>query len=222
MREHLNEMFKLNVSYSIMKRVKKLILEKLEGSYIDEFNKLEAYAQELRETNPGTNMIINISKEASDQGKRRFIKRRLAKRTYDRGLGIALKAYAELKEFTSIFLSCKHSSLVTVDDFVYSGTKDPGNFKHSGFSSIPVSSTIFPRLNTLGMSFVHADFDVDGVNVPHFHPRATETALVLKGKIYSGFVDSGNRVFAKVNSITKYSLTSSENCASMSFPSSAV
>ncbi|PHT42437.1 Germin-like protein subfamily 3 member 2 [Capsicum baccatum] len=152
----------------------------------------------------------------------RFIKRRLAKRTYDRGLGIALKAYAELEEFTSIFLSCKHSSLVTVDDFVYSGTKDPGNFKHSGFSSIPVSSTIFPRLNTLGMSFVHADFDVDGVNVPHFHPRATETALVLKGKIYSGFVDSGNRVFAKVNAITKYSLTSSENCASMSFPSSAV
>ncbi|KAF3614295.1 Germin-like protein subfamily 3 member 2 [Capsicum annuum] len=126
------------------------------------------------------------------------------------------------EEFTSIFLSCKHSSLVTVDDFVYSGTKDPGNFKHSGFSSIPISSTVFPRLNTLGMSFVHADFDVDGVNVPHFHPRATETALVLKGKIYSGFVDSGNRVFAKVNSITKYSLTSSENFASMSFPSSAV
>ncbi|PHU22180.1 hypothetical protein BC332_07287 [Capsicum chinense] len=44
MRKHLNDMFKLNVSYSIMKRVKRLILEKLEGSYIDEFNKLEAYA----------------------------------------------------------------------------------------------------------------------------------------------------------------------------------
>uniref|UniRef100_A0A3Q7FI53 Uncharacterized protein n=1 Tax=Solanum lycopersicum TaxID=4081 RepID=A0A3Q7FI53_SOLLC len=35
-----------------MKRVKRLVLEKLEGSYIDEFNKLEGYAQELRDNNP--------------------------------------------------------------------------------------------------------------------------------------------------------------------------
>ncbi|GFZ06010.1 RmlC-like cupins superfamily protein [Actinidia rufa] len=48
------------------------------------------------------------------------------------------------------------------------------------------------------MSFVRADFGPGGVNVPHFHPRATETAFVLEGKIYSGFVDSQNRVFAKV------------------------
>ncbi|PHT86218.1 hypothetical protein T459_08324 [Capsicum annuum] len=48
MRKYLNDMFKLNVSYSTMKRVKRLLLEKLEGSYIDEFSKLEAYAQELR------------------------------------------------------------------------------------------------------------------------------------------------------------------------------
>ncbi|KAM3398719.1 hypothetical protein P3S68_002235 [Capsicum galapagoense] len=74
MRKHLNDMFKLNASYSTMKRVKRLILEKLEGSYIDEFNKLEAYAQELRESNPGTDMIINISKEALNQGKRRFLR----------------------------------------------------------------------------------------------------------------------------------------------------
>ncbi|KAF3659192.1 hypothetical protein FXO38_12803 [Capsicum annuum] len=54
MRKYLNDMFKLNVSYSTMKRVKRLILDKLEGSYIDEFNKLEAYAQELGESNPDT------------------------------------------------------------------------------------------------------------------------------------------------------------------------
>ncbi|PHT33020.1 hypothetical protein CQW23_29357 [Capsicum baccatum] len=71
MRKYLNDMLKLNVSYSTMKRVKRLILEKLEGSYIDEFNKLEAYAQELRESNPTTDVIINISKEALNQGKRR-------------------------------------------------------------------------------------------------------------------------------------------------------
>ncbi|KAF3678224.1 hypothetical protein FXO37_04494 [Capsicum annuum] len=74
MRKYLSDMLKLNVSYSTMKRVKRLILEKLEGSYIDEFNKLEAYAQELRESNPATDVIINLSKEALNQGKRRFLR----------------------------------------------------------------------------------------------------------------------------------------------------
>lgn len=34
--------------------------------------------------------------------------------------------------------------------------------------------------------------------MPHFHPRATEVAFALEGKIYSGFVDTKNKVFAKV------------------------
>ncbi|KAL2525986.1 Germin-like protein subfamily 3 member 2 [Abeliophyllum distichum] len=101
-------------------------------------------------------------------------------------------------EFSSLFVSCKNSSLVTVEDFVYSGIKSPGEFSKTGFSSIPVSVSVFPGLNTLSMSFVRADFEPGGINVPHYHPRATETAFVLQGKIYSGFVDSRNRVFAKV------------------------
>lgn len=34
--------------------------------------------------------------------------------------------------------------------------------------------------------------------MPHFHPRATEIAYVLEGRVYSGFVDTNNEVFAKV------------------------
>lgn len=94
--------------------------------------------------------------------------------------------------------SCKNSSAVTVEDFTFSGLKFPGNYSQTGFSAIPVNSNVFPGLNTLGMSFVRADFDVGGINVPHFHPRATETAFVLEGRIYSGFVDTSNKIFAKV------------------------
>ncbi|CAJ2630840.1 unnamed protein product [Trifolium pratense] len=94
--------------------------------------------------------------------------------------------------------SCKNSSLATVEDFTFSGIKSPGNFKATGFTSMGVNSNVFPGLNTLGVSFVRADFDVGGVNVPHFHPRATEVAIVLEGKIYSGFVDTKNKIFAKV------------------------
>ncbi|XP_068659943.1 germin-like protein subfamily 3 member 2 [Aristolochia californica] len=97
-----------------------------------------------------------------------------------------------------IFPLCKNSSEVTVDDFVFSGVKSPGDYKVTGFSGISVNPTVFPGLNTLGMSFVRADLDEGGVNVPHYHPRATEIVIVLEGSVYSGFVDSTNRVFAKV------------------------
>uniref|UniRef100_A0A7N0T6H2 Germin-like protein n=1 Tax=Kalanchoe fedtschenkoi TaxID=63787 RepID=A0A7N0T6H2_KALFE len=93
---------------------------------------------------------------------------------------------------------CKNSSSVTVEDFIFSGIKSAGDFKKTGFSSKPVNSAAFPGLNTLGMSLVRADFDKGGVNVPHYHPRATEVAYVLEGRIYSGFVDTGNKVFARV------------------------
>lgn len=98
---------------------------------------------------------------------------------------------------SSSSLPCKNSTLVDVEDFIFSGIKNPGKFKN-GFAGVSVTSDVFPGLNTLGMSFVRADFDVGAINAPHYHPRATETAFLLKGKMYSGFVDSQNRVFAKV------------------------
>ncbi|WMV23703.1 hypothetical protein MTR67_017088 [Solanum verrucosum] len=74
MRKIVDDNFKLNISYSKMKRVKRLVLEKLDGSYVDDFNKLESYAQELRDNNPGTDVIINISKEALlEHGQRKFL-----------------------------------------------------------------------------------------------------------------------------------------------------
>ncbi|KAF3647997.1 hypothetical protein FXO37_19664 [Capsicum annuum] len=68
MRKNVDDIFSLNVSYTKMKRVKRSILKKLEGGLIDDFNKLEAYAQELRDTNLGSNVVINLSKDALEQG----------------------------------------------------------------------------------------------------------------------------------------------------------
>ena len=95
-------------------------------------------------------------------------------------------------------IPCKNSSDATVEDFIFSGIKSHGKFSETGLASIPVNVNNFPGLNTLGVSLVRADFEAGGVNVPHFHPRATEVAYVLEGRIYSGFVDTQNRVFAKV------------------------
>ncbi|KAG0457856.1 hypothetical protein HPP92_023013 [Vanilla planifolia] len=94
---------------------------------------------------------------------------------------------------------CKNPTNTSADDFIFSGARSPGKFsKETGFSGLSVTTSLFPALHTLGMSFARADFEPGGVNPPHYHPRATETALVVEGIVYSGFVDSGGRIFAKV------------------------
>ncbi|KAL2323088.1 hypothetical protein Fmac_027467 [Flemingia macrophylla] len=96
-------------------------------------------------------------------------------------------------------LPCKNSSEATTDDFVFSGMKASGNnFSDTGLAVVSASPANFPGLNTLGLSFARADIEVGGINPPHFHPRATELVHVMQGKVYSGFVDSSNRVFARV------------------------
>ncbi|PHT40326.1 hypothetical protein CQW23_19180 [Capsicum baccatum] len=44
----------------------------MEGRFINDFNKLEAYAQELRDTNFGSDVVVNISKDALEQECKNF------------------------------------------------------------------------------------------------------------------------------------------------------
>ncbi|XP_070014344.1 uncharacterized protein [Nicotiana sylvestris] len=74
MRADLKNSFQLNASKSKVKRAKRMILEKLEGSFTDDYNKLEAYANALRDSNPGSDVVINLSKESLLQGKRKFLR----------------------------------------------------------------------------------------------------------------------------------------------------
>lgn len=106
--------------------------------------------------------------------------------------------FGSIKTAHLAILPCKNSSEATTDDFVFSGMKLAGNFSDTGLATISVNPVVFPGINTLGMSFVRADLKVGGINPPHFHPRATEIAYVVQGSVYSGFVDSMNRVFARI------------------------
>ncbi|KAF3643884.1 putative F-box protein-like [Capsicum annuum] len=74
MKGELENDFTLNVCQSKLKRAKRIILEKLEGSFIDEYNKLKAYAQEIRSSNPGSDVVINIPKNALAEGKMQFLR----------------------------------------------------------------------------------------------------------------------------------------------------
>ncbi|XP_075074464.1 uncharacterized protein LOC142162060 [Nicotiana tabacum] len=74
MKVDLESEFSLIVNESKLKRVKRLVLDKLDGSYTDDYNKFEAYAEELRKSNPGSDVVINLSKDAMKEGKRRFLR----------------------------------------------------------------------------------------------------------------------------------------------------
>ncbi|KAK4348154.1 hypothetical protein RND71_034493 [Anisodus tanguticus] len=51
-----------------------MILEELGGSYNDEYNTLESYANELRNSNPGSDVVINLSRDALEKGVRKFLR----------------------------------------------------------------------------------------------------------------------------------------------------
>ncbi|KAF3647913.1 SNF1-related protein kinase regulatory subunit beta-3 [Capsicum annuum] len=111
MRKHVDDKFFLNVSYTKMKRVKRIILEKLDGSFIDDFNKLEVYAQELRDTNPGSNIVINISKDVLVQGKRRFLRMYVSFEALKRGWISGLRPFIGLD---GTFLKGKFKGILLV------------------------------------------------------------------------------------------------------------
>ncbi|KAH0781133.1 hypothetical protein KY290_000731 [Solanum tuberosum] len=66
--------FELNVIEAKFKRAKKEVLENLEGSFVDFYNKLEGYATELRSCNTGSDIVIDLSKEVISNGKRKFLR----------------------------------------------------------------------------------------------------------------------------------------------------
>ncbi|KAG5623242.1 hypothetical protein H5410_008460, partial [Solanum commersonii] len=74
MRKDLKDQFNLNASTSKLKRAKRIALQKLQGSFLNDFNRIEAYANELRLSNPGSDIVINLSKDALEQGKRKFLR----------------------------------------------------------------------------------------------------------------------------------------------------
>ncbi|KAI7984792.1 Germin-like protein subfamily 3 member 4 [Camellia lanceoleosa] len=93
---------------------------------------------------------------------------------------------------------CKNPATVTASDFKSSSLSQAGDT-----SNIPGSSTAiftaadFPGLNTLGLSVARTDIDVDGLVMPHYHPRASEMLFLSKGVVTAGFTDSQNKIFLK-------------------------
>ena len=86
---------------------------------------------------------------------------------------------------------CKDPERVTANDFILSGFDVTGNTSNSyGVAVTSASATTLPGLNSLGLSFLRVDLAPNGFFPPHYHPRATELVVVLKGALEIGFITS--------------------------------
>ncbi|KAG6397342.1 hypothetical protein SASPL_143509 [Salvia splendens] len=68
-----------------------------------------------------------------------------------------------------------------------------------------VYDEILSGLNTQGVAIARLDYDLEGLNPPHQHPRGSEIFLVLEGTLYAGLINSNpadpndkNPFFAKI------------------------
>ncbi|KAG6670761.1 hypothetical protein I3843_Q039700 [Carya illinoinensis] len=84
----------------------------------------------------------------------------------------------------------------SLQDFCVADQSDTSNIFGSNVTGGNVLN--FPALNTLGISMNRVDFAPGGVNPPHSHPRATESGVVIEGKLLVGFVTTGNVYHSKV------------------------
>ncbi|XP_009623757.1 uncharacterized protein [Nicotiana tomentosiformis] len=92
----LKRVFELNISHDKCKRVKRMVLESLDGSFSNEYNKLEAYVIELRDSNPGSNVVINLSKNTLEEGTRRFLRMYICFQALKIGFKLGLRPFIGL------------------------------------------------------------------------------------------------------------------------------
>ncbi|KAB2633440.1 germin-like protein subfamily T member 2 [Pyrus ussuriensis x Pyrus communis] len=94
---------------------------------------------------------------------------------------------------------CKPVSKATSDDFFFDGLSKKGNTSNVFGAKVTSANVLtFPGLNTLGLSMNRVDFARGGLNPPHWHPRASESGVVIKGKLLVGFVTTRNVYYSKV------------------------
>lgn len=94
---------------------------------------------------------------------------------------------------------CKSPANITASDFKSSVLNHQGGTENFVRSSTKIASAgEFSGLNTLGLSVARIDMDVDGLVMPHSHPRGSEMFFVSKGIVVAGFIDTNNQLFQGV------------------------
>lgn len=93
---------------------------------------------------------------------------------------------------------CKDPAKVTSEDFTFRGLRNQGNLSTSFGAPLQTAFVAqFPGINAQGISWARLDFaHPGGLNVPHWHQRATEILSCQEGELLVGFVDTKNKLWS--------------------------
>ncbi|KAI3927134.1 hypothetical protein MKX01_029902 [Papaver californicum] len=108
---------------------------------------------------------------------------------------------ADLKSTTTIVngYPCKPVSNVTSSDFFYSGLMNEASTANPyGLGATPGDVTVFPGLNTQGLTINRLDLAPGGIVPLHTHPRASEANFVVQGEVLFGFITTTNVLYSKI------------------------
>ncbi|KAK4338145.1 hypothetical protein RND71_042632 [Anisodus tanguticus] len=75
-----------------------MILEELSCSYNDEYNKLESYINELRNNNPRSDVVINLSRDGLEKGIRKFLRMYICFNAMKNGFSSGIRPFIGLDD----------------------------------------------------------------------------------------------------------------------------
>lgn len=102
------------------------------------------------------------------------------------------------KSFFTNGVPCINPDNAEPSHFATSVLSKPGNTSNIfGFNVTLTNAVNLPGLNTLGLTLARVDIAIDGMVVPHSHPRASEVTICLEGQLNVGFVDTSKRLYTR-------------------------
>ncbi|WMV28576.1 hypothetical protein MTR67_021961 [Solanum verrucosum] len=66
-----------------------------------------------------------------------------------------------------------------------------------GFNATLTTIFNLPGMNTQGLTMARIDIGPNSLVSPHSHPRASEVAILLKGSLLVGFINTSNHLFTQ-------------------------
>ncbi|WMV42347.1 hypothetical protein MTR67_035732 [Solanum verrucosum] len=95
MRVDMKTAFNIKAHFEKCKRAKRMILEDMEGSFCDDYKKLIGYANALKESNPGTDVVLKVSRNPLDE-KRKFLRMYICFEAFKNGFKNGLRPFIDL------------------------------------------------------------------------------------------------------------------------------
>ncbi|CAN4116261.1 unnamed protein product [Withania somnifera] len=92
---------------------------------------------------------------------------------------------------------CINPENVDTSHFATSALAKPGKIGLVFGFNVTLTTIFNLRINTQGLTMTRIDIGANSLVPPHSHPRASEVAILLKGSLLVGFINTSNHLFTQ-------------------------